>query len=371
MSFNPITVKTAINNAVELSTQGKLDQACDVFSTAILSRSQCEKIRAILAATTSKTPAQCIAQKVQLLTLLTQPEKVEPPAKVLDGYNTKWTKINFIGPAFVDGMSLKEHFNRKGVEQGILQTKEMDIYCYHDVEKLRSDFNFKTNGFQFCALSHALTDHLENFALTPYDKDCESYVSQFGTQFIASWAKKNEIPFDVIVPLGLVYRDQDESAINAGKPYAFAHVDFQRSNLASTADCLEKSWKPAIESVLGELSSDAYRNLSMGQIVNLWMPLNKRPTVNGLIVMDASTMDSAKDLKPVSTLSTDQGCFLNSLSLRCNSKQKWVAQETMTIGHGVIFNSECTPHTAGDLPREGVCDKYRRSLEGRWVCIKF
>ncbi|SRR5581483_3452600 len=366
-----VIVKTKINEAVGFSIKGEIDQACEVLNTFSLSERQREMVKSILAETVSKSSAECIAQKVQLFTLLTQPVRIQSPSIKLDGCKIKRARINFIGRRFKDHMSLKDNFNTAGMERGIFESKQVDVFCYHDVEKLRSSFTFANNGFQFCALSDELTENIKQFALTPYDETSKSNVSPFATQFIEAWGRKNNLSFDRVVCLGFVYRDTDENAdrTKADKPFALAHADFQQSNLSAISECLEKYWKPAMESVLGNLTREQYLNVPIKQIVNLWMPLNQRSTVNGLVVMDTSSIQPSKDLRPINTISPKETCSVNSLAIHANPKQKLVAQETMTISDGVIFNSFITVHSAANILRDAACDEHRRSLEGRFALI--
>jgi len=290
---------------------------------------------------------------------------------LFEGVERKQATTYFIGSKFQNDMPLK--VDKKNIKNGIVKNKEITISCYQNKEKLREKFNFKDNGFQFCALSDELTASVEQFGSHRFEENYYSEISALATQFITGWGEKNNIEFSAVIPLGFNYRDQDIRNPNDMKPFLITHVDFEKSSIAQTLMSVEKTWKPQFEAVLGEKSHQEYLSLPITQIVNLWMPLNKRPTKNGLAMMDTSSIGSEKSLRPFTSVPANGSAPFKSLSLRHDKKQVWIAQKSMTLGNGVIFNSFKTPHSAVELAEDlGVqYDKYRKSVEGRFAFIKY
>lgn len=285
-----------------------------------------------------------------------------------NGFEQKVATTYFIGQKFENGMSLS--ISPENLEKKIIEQREIKISCYQNVDELRKKFNFANNGFEFCALGDTLTECAKQFASFPNDVKPKSDLSLAATQFITTWAKENNIQFDKVILLGLTYRDADKKNKQALKPYSITHVDFQQSTLPDTFKCLESIWKPQVEAVLGPLSPEQYLNLPIKRMVNLWFPLNECPTENGLAVMDKSSILSSKSLRPFIPQVTGD-CSVNSLSLRPDEKQLWVAQRAMTLGSGVIFSSLEVPHSAVDLKKDpGIkYDRHRKSVEARLLII--
>ena len=378
MSIDLNTLKMNVNSAVELSTQGKKTEAFEVINSAYpyLNSAQNDAIIALLSSTSSKEPAKCTPEKVKMLTLISSsPRPTAEPVKVIKkrigSSKLVSSRINFIGRNFVDNTLTDKHFSKDAIINKTIKQKKVKVICYHEENDLISDFNFNNNGFKFTKFDGKLLKLAEEFSHRKIDNgSAELLLIREATNFIMNWGKENNIEFDVVAPLGLVYRNQDESDKSAQRPIPFAHVDFQEKTIKKTFQDLVKVWKPPMETVLGEMSTEKYNNLKVVAMCNLWMSLNVLPARNTLAVLDKTSINVSQ-LRPYRGETQDPLVKVTSMSLHEDKNQRWVAHDQMTIGKGIIFNTLLTPHTAVKLPKnpEIKYDECRKSAEIRFAFI--
>lgn len=370
MSFDISKTKRDINTAIELSVSGKKKEAFNLLCHDSLSEVQKDKIKNILSAASLKKSAECISEKVNIFTLLTTKDdpiritNIVPIAKKIDGLRLETAKINFLGSEFVNNKVLGNISMSDLIKLDILESQSTNIHCYSNFDKLMSDFSFNLNGFQYFEANGVLLNSIHSFSHNPLDKKSESILSKASVNFISSWGRANSIQFDAVVPLGFLYRDLNPNEAKASKAYHLAHVDFRECDKKA----LELNWKPQMGDLIGNLSSEQQSNAHITQIVNLWMPLNKSENV--LSLLDTSSVDLLTELRPFNNRSSDG---VTSQTLQYKPNQRWVANDAMKVGQGIIFNSFLTPHSAVKLPKQqGIkYDEFRRSVEGRFVFISY
>lgn len=266
---------------------------------------------------------------------------------------------------------LKESSEGKKITTGTANVKAVNIHCYSNVEKLRKDFNFHDNGFQYCALSSTLLQSLSQFSAEPFKNKNRFELIISANKFIASWGRENGI-IGTTAPLAMTYRstNPEDQAIKA---FFFAHVDYDANDMPNTWEINKNAWKANIQRFYGPLSDGEYANLKINAMVNLWMPLNELPTINTLALMDISSSDNlSKELRPALTPGKTREQPITSLGLCANLNQKWVIQNVMSKGNGVIFQTTKTPHTAIDIADRFQGQQYdpsRRSVEIRFVFL--
>lgn len=361
MSFNILAAKNSINTAIEFSTCGKQKEALETFSNFGLSEEQNEAIRWILIKSSLKVPKECIAERVQILSILSgSPQEavakpvIEPVSRNTNGFRYRAAPLTFLGENFKDHSVLG---NSEG--RDLLVGENVNIRCYHDFDKLKADFNFSRNGFQYCNANSSLLNSLQEFSKNPLIDQGD--LAKTSIHFISSWGKENGIDFQLVVPVGFLHRNLDPKSAIAGKAFHLAHADFRQSDIS----ILEKQWKPLIGNELRELSPEELQNAHIVQIVNLWMPLNC--AMNTLTLLNKTSVDSS-EMRPFKN--TSQNGII-SQSLQTKRKHEWVACEAMKIGQVIIFDSCLAFHSAVELPEKlGIkYDKYRKSMEGRFAFI--
>lgn len=259
------------------------------------------------------------------------------------------------------------------VTKEVLETKQMKIIAYSK-EEIQKNFNFKNNGFEFGSCSEGLLKEVKSLKKHIAEKGQNAEITMnFAPMLEASekelelWAAKQGlvkgVDYDVIVPLGGVYRDESKA-----NTFPIAHVDFPKEDTSKFMDSLSYLWKDAVEKKLNKkLTNEEYANVKIAMMVNIWMPLNEKPTKNTLAVMDTSRIKDS-DLTPVTT---HIGPFPVKTNLVSSSqKHQFFIQGDMKEGDEVIFNTLNTPHTAVNAPRPEASELPRQSAEIRAIFIK-
>lgn len=258
------------------------------------------------------------------------------------------------------------------VKYEILEKKQIKIMAYkkEEVQKL---FNFNENGFTFDTLSQdaktklsalgnqyrSLVQSIANFY--PLGDDLEIILESWATE----QGLIKGVDYDQIIALGGAYRDQLRA-----NTFPLSHVDFQKDDTSAFMSALSPIWKGRVAEKLKNpaLTDQEYRNVKIANMVNVWMPLNDKPTKNTLAVMDTSRLQK-EDLYPVR--SKVGPLDVTTMLVHNSYKQQYVIQSDMKFGDMVIFETLNTPHTAVDVDRpEADPNEPRKSIEMRVIFIK-
>jgi len=258
---------------------------------------------------------------------------------------------------------MKEGVDNTSKHDAPAEEKRCDVTCYSNFDLIKSSYNFESNGFEYFRLDGDLLDRVNFFEKYPNEERAEMSLLKEGVKYMSLWGKKKLPGCNIVVPLDILYRDNSPFNSTSEKPFFLAHVDFDKENLQNNMKILKGLWKPYIETALGDLSDEQYFDLKIVQIVNIWLSLDRGKVNNTLALLDTSSIDLQKDLRPL------KNNKLNSISISQNPKQNWVALQGMTMGQGIIFNSFITPHTAIELPRDSNAKFYRKSVELRFAFL--
>lgn len=94
------------------------------------------------------------------------------------------------------------------------------------------------------------------------------------------------------------------------------------------------------------MTDSEYTGLTVTQMVNVWLPLNKNPTRNTLAILDPSTMN--EKLMPYTAVRKDKTLF-TAKTVMFEESQQWIASN-IRRGDAIIFDSMKVPHSAINLP---------------------
>lgn len=277
------------------------------------------------------------------------------------------SNINMAGKNFTNYVQLLSEDIENNLEAEILSGKKMNVMCYpkNEAQKL---FDFKKNGFVFSSFDLDKDFYLQmNMIKASPATTADTYLLFAANQLLEKWAVAQNIKFDVVASLGSIYRNESPDAY-AYTPLPMTHVDTTK-DATNFLHTFTEIWKSNVEIALErELTNDEFEKLHIVQMVNIWMPLNDKPTENTLAVMDISRIEE-KDLIPYSVDIGDS--TFTPMTLHFSPKLQFVIQEDMKFGDMVIFDSTKTPHTAVTIPRpEAEQGLLRQSIEIRAIFIQ-
>lgn len=254
-----------------------------------------------------------------------------------------------------------------------IKSKKVVAYKKKEAQKL---FNFKKNGFVFSSYEGALLEEIKAFKPESYSQGLR--VLFLTQEILEKWAKKQGIKYDVAIPLALVHRSESKDRSSTSlSPVSLTHVDFAKSTGENETKDFMKAfkpvWKTTVENALDKfLTDEEFENIKIVQMVNIWMPLNDKPTENTLALMDRSRIKQS-DLIPFSTSVGEGNRKIEFIGIVMvpSKKHQFVIQSDMKRGDMVIFDTLNTPHTAVMAPRsDAEKNLLRESIEIRAIFIQ-
>lgn len=284
-------------------------------------------------------------------------------------FSSRDANINFAGKTFTDMAEINLAKKDELLENEVLTSKSKRIAAY-DKENVRKLFTYKENGFEYRAVEEGLLNEISNYQ----GEDIKYHdILNASKATFAKWAEEQGIDYDKIIPLGLVYRA--ENPIPGAQPTAsLTHIDFDQNNTSEFMRANSLVWKGVVDQALGNyLSQEEFENIKIEHMVNMWMPLEDKPTENTLAMLDRSRIQS-EDLRPFTAVFNPFPSFevkFTAMTLSPSNKHQYVIQSDMKLGDMVLFNTFDTPHSAVTVPRpEAQKGLARRSVEIRAIFIK-
>jgi hypothetical protein len=270
-----------------------------------------------------------------------------------------------LGPKFTDKMSITLNRVPTLLESQILQ--KVDAV----VQKTSQKFDFHKNGFEFLDFNGSpLATAIESLANGPTSwpdipaKTISDHASAVENA-LSDWGKGQGLKFSQVVWIDTVYRNTAGGKFGA---VHFAHVDFPSNDHSCTLKG-HADWKDRVVKKLGDMTTEAYENLSISKIVNIWMPLDKQIEAEPLAMMDLQTLgDADTHLRIYEDQRATGGDKYFSVGVMPSEQHRWYIKKDMKLGEAVVFDSCKTPHSAVSLPDQG--SKTRRSVECRALFLK-
>lgn len=277
-------------------------------------------------------------------------------------------------PSLEDQTISADDFERL-TEEGVLVKKTPLIHAYSELE-ITKQFNFKENGFEFCTFDEKTVEHLGNY-LEERSYHNTLCIYEDVRSFLTDWGKKEGIPFDAVIPISPLQYRHTGNFWNAQKILPLAHVDFSKDQFPIVLDTFERLLQEGVEEAF-EDDSIALDDVEFSEIVNVWIPLNERPSINTLALVDISTLkDPSEELKPYTSqikLPFPPDILVPSLALESRPYHKWVVHD-IKRGGAIVFNTRWTPHAAvthaavTHEEKEGDRDPFRHSAEARFAFV--
>lgn len=289
---------------------------------------------------------------------------------VRSNFNSIDTDVYFAGKQFKKMTEIDLSKKNELLESEVLTSASKRIAAYNR-ESVRKLFDYKENGFEYCPVEGELLAEISKFNDTDWQQD--SRILEASKAAFTKLAEEQGIDYDMVIPLGLIYRS--EKPLGTALPAAtLTHIDFDQNNTSEVMQSNKHGWKVRVEGALGKtLSDEEFENIKIEHMMNMWMPLENKPTENTLAMMDTSRIQS-EDVQPFTAV-IKPSPFLElkftAMTLKPSNKQQYIIQSDMKLGDGVLFNTFDTPHSAVTVPRpEAEKDLPRRSIEIRAIFVK-
>lgn len=274
------------------------------------------------------------------------------------------SEITFLGPNFRDGMKITLDKADSLVTNKVLQKVSVSV------SPTVKPFAFAVNGFEFHnyeknSLGKATIDLSDGpTEWAKIKKETLDSHARAIEKVLVNWGKKQNFLFRDVICIDSVLRNTIAGRFGA---VHFAHVDFPSGDTAATL-AGHKNWKDRIVDRLGPMSFDAYTNLKIARIVNVWMPLDPKLEAYPLAVMDTQTLGIPRQhLRIYQDERINGGDKYHSVGVMPHRDQRWYIKKDMRLGEAIIFDSCLTPHSAVRFPDQG--EKSRKSIECRAIFI--